>query len=163
METIFLIGYMGSGKSTVANILSRKLNLPKIEMDEEIIKKSGKSIPEIFAQWGEEKFRSIETEVLENIPPKGYVVSTGGGVPLRAENQRLMDKGVVVFLNAAWQTIAERLEHDKSRPLWQTDVEENKKRFMDRLNIYTSCADITVDVDGYSPEEIADQIITECL
>ncbi|KHE73135.1 shikimate kinase [Halobacillus sp. BBL2006] len=154
---IFLIGFMGSGKSTVAKQLSEKLGQPYIEMDESIEKQEGMSIAEMFSHYGESYFRKKEMEFLENIS-KDVIVSTGGGVILSEENRRVLSKGIVVYLKASWKTIVNRLEEDTSRPLWKGDLEEKQTRFNERLPVYEAIADHIIIVDDKSPELIGEEI-----
>ncbi|MBM7552307.1 shikimate kinase [Thalassobacillus pellis] len=159
MKTIFLIGFMGSGKTTVAEILSEKLSMKRLEMDEEIEKQQSMKIPEIFEQFGETHFRLLESELLQNIPETGLIVSTGGGVPMRNENRELLKKGTVVFLEADWEEIVQRLQGNSGRPLWNnSDAKAKKDLFDARQTVYKQTADVAVSVNGKSPETIADEI-----
>ncbi|WP_082233853.1 shikimate kinase [Halobacillus massiliensis] len=158
---IYLIGYMGSGKSTVASVLSRKLNYEYIEMDQQIEQKEGLSIPEIFQKYGEAYFRKAESELLQSISGD-VIVSTGGGIVLSDENRKWLKGNTVVYLDASFETIDERLSGDMSRPLWSGQKNENNKRYEERLPLYQSSASCTVKVDGKEPEEIADEVLS-CL
>ncbi|GEN52091.1 shikimate kinase [Halobacillus faecis] len=158
---IFLIGFMGSGKSTIAKMVSEKTNDPYIEMDQAIEEDEGMKIRDMFALKGEEYFRDKETEFLRNLK-HDVVLSTGGGVILREENRVLMEEGTVVYLKAEWATIVERLTGDTDRPLWKGDNTEKKKRFDERLRLYEEAADVVINVDGKTPEEISEEVI-ECL
>ncbi|CDQ17923.1 shikimate kinase [Halobacillus karajensis] len=154
---IYLIGFMGSGKTTVANELSKKIHLPYIEMDESIEKNCGMSIKEMFKTHGETFFRDKETEFLKSLTNKA-IVSTGGGVVLREENREYLKNGLSIYLKAEWKTIVERLTSDTDRPLWKGDEKEKKQRFEDRLKLYREAANEVVSVDWKTPEEIADEI-----
>lgn len=116
---LFLIGFMGSGKSTIAAELSRMLHRPVLEMDEEIEKREGMSIPAIFSEHGEAYFRQLETDLLkETSALGGFLVSCGGGAAMREENVREMKKsGIIVLLTALPETILERVADDENRPL----------------------------------------------
>ena len=116
---LFLIGFMGSGKSTIAAELSRILHRPVLEMDEEIEKREGMSIPAIFSEHGEAYFRQLETDLLkETSALGGFLVSCGGGAAMREENVREMKKsGIIVLLTALPETILERVADDENRPL----------------------------------------------
>ncbi|MCA0970101.1 shikimate kinase [Halobacillus litoralis] len=155
---IFLIGFMGSGKSTIAVQLGERLALPVIEMDTEIEKQEGVSIKDMFSQKGEPFFRQKETELLQNIKADS-VVSTGGGVVEREENLEAMNVGKVIYLQASWETICERLIGDTDRPLWRGEESEKKKKFTDRQSMYEQAADLTVEVDNRTPEEITEIIL----
>ena len=119
MKNIFLIGFMGTGKSTVAACLSNDYGMEIIEMDQMIVEREEMSIPDIFAQKGEPYFRDAETNLLIEIQSKeNAVVSCGGGVALREKNVEEMKKsGKIVLLNAKPETILERVKDDDNRPL----------------------------------------------
>ncbi|WP_085508851.1 shikimate kinase [Thalassobacillus devorans] len=159
MKTIYLIGFMGSGKTTVAEILCEKLDVPLIEMDSLIEKREGRAIKEIFAEKGEAYFRQLETSLLEEIPLENMVVSTGGGAPINPINQKLMRRGTVIFLDASFQVIQERLSQDENRPLWKGKEQEKERLLQERWPVYQQAADITIDVEYKSPERIADEIL----
>ncbi len=158
---IVLIGFMGSGKSTVAKALSKLLGLDLVEMDELVCQKTNAAnMHEIFARGGELLLRETEIAVAKEITLKrDLVVSTGGGVPL---NKIILDyfkeEGAkVVFLNAGFEKIVERLEGDFLRPLFANRMEA-KKMYDFRLPLYINYADEVVEVDSYSPDQIAGQI-----
>lgn len=160
---VYLIGFMGTGKSTVARNLAKKYHFHVAEMDEEIAEKEKKSIPQIFSEYGEAYFRNIETEYLKELQTvKNKVVSCGGGVFLREENVKLMKKsGEVVLLTASPEVIYERVKNDNSRPLLKgRKTKEAIKELMDeRQKRYEEAADIIVSTDGKSPEEICEEIM----
>jgi shikimate kinase len=161
MEPIYLIGFMGSGKTTVSQELAEKLEVAVYDTDREIVNLAGKTINEIFAKDGEEKFRDLESEVLHSIPLDAAVVSTGGGI-IGSEKNRLFLKGKrnVVFLNVEFSTIMERLKDDDTRPLLSQDnMEAAEKLYNLRLPLYREAATIEVDVSGKSVSIIADEII----
>lgn len=161
MELLFLIGFMGSGKSTVGMLLGERLGVRFIDTDEEIVKQEGKSINEIFAEFGEERFRELETSALRTLPSSRAVVATGGGMPLKELNRQLMkDKGITIFLDAPADEILIRLRDDQTRPLLQGDKEkEIRERLGARLPIYMETADIRISTSGKSPEIIAEEVI----
>ncbi|UOR12326.1 shikimate kinase [Halobacillus amylolyticus] len=155
---IFLIGYMGSGKSTIAKRLSENLQCTYIEMDEEIERREGMTIPEIFANHGESFFRAMESQLLKELEGQ-LIVSTGGGVLLSAENRETLAGHVVVYLEASFQTIEERLAQSGNRPLWSGDLVEKQKRFNQRKPLYEQVATETIQVDNKNPEMIVEEII----
>jgi shikimate kinase len=108
---IFLIGFMGSGKSYTARNLSSILNIPFIDMDKAIEEKEGKSISEIFAEKGEDYFRMLENDFLRNLPQEGnLIISTGGGTPCYFENMEIMNqKGLTIYLNRTKDKCLEQL------------------------------------------------------
>lgn len=158
---IYLIGYMGSGKSTVAECLSTEMNMAYIEMDNAIEKQEGLSIKDMFQAYGESYFRRKETDFLKGLN-EDTIVSTGGGVILSDENRRLLSRGSVIYLKASWSTIIDRLNGDSMRPLWKGDTKEKQKHFENRLPLYEEAADYIVSVDGRTPQQVAEAIV-QCL
>ncbi|MCF0133231.1 MAG: shikimate kinase [Blautia sp.] len=166
MGLIFLIGFMGSGKSTVSGYLQQYSDYTKIEMDEEIEEKEHMKIREIFKGKGEEYFRNLETEYLLQISKtdENYVVSCGGGVAMKEENVRIMKScGRVVWLDALPGTIYERVKDSHHRPLleghWNVSYIQG---LMDkRRNQYESAADICIQTDYQTPEEICKKLLEE--
>jgi shikimate kinase len=161
---LFLIGYRGSGKSTVAELLAERLGWGWIDADERIEQLAGRSIRDIFADEGEAGFRARETEALEQIAIlKQQVVATGGGVILRPENRRLLKAGTVVWLWAPVQVLWQRLQEDTStaqrRPnLAQGGLAEIESLLKVRTPLYEACADYRVDTGAQSPAAAADAI-----
>lgn len=160
---IFLIGFMGCGKSTVAKYLSRTYKMQQIEMDAQIEKKEGRSISSIFEKQGEAYFRTLETEFLKNLSPrKAFVVSCGGGVAVKEENVREMKtKGRIVLLTAEPETIYNRVKRSHTRPLLEGNmnvsyIEELMKK---RWGLYEKAADFSVKTDGRTAAEIGEEII----
>ena len=131
---ISLIGFMGSGKTSVAKVLARKLNLKNIEMDDLVLKKSKRqSIPEIFSKDGEAHFREIEIEVARDLrTEKDKIISTGGGVIMnKITIDYLKENGKIIFLKTSFKTILDRLINDVSRPLFK-DKSKARKLFLFR-------------------------------
>src|ERR1041385_4319234 len=127
MSHIFLYGPVGAGKSTVARILARNLNLPFIDLDDVIETNAGMSIFQIMSERGEPAGRDLETAALRQIiNGKDSVIALGGGALLRGENRALVEhEGTVVFLNAELDTLLERLSSDSNkRPLLAGDLQE---------------------------------------
>ncbi len=158
---IVLIGFMGSGKSTVAKHLSQLLDFVTIEMDELVYQKTNtKNMHEVFAKGGEILLRETEIGIAKEYAAKeNLVISAGGGVVL---NRIILDYfketgGKVIFLNARFETIVKRLEGDDSRPLFK-DITSAKKLYDFRLPLYLNYADEIIDVDSRSAEKIALQI-----
>src|SRR5450432_2685574 len=121
-RSIVLIGFMGSGKSSVGRLLARQLGWSQIDTDELVAAEFGMPIPAVFARWGEEYFRDAETEVLRKLKASAaMVIVTGGGIVVRPENvRRLRELGTVVWLTADLPTFQKRLALRKNRPLLQT-------------------------------------------
>ena len=154
MGNVVLIGFMGCGKSSVAVKLSYRLKRQMTDTDRLIEKKQGKSIRDIFEQDGEEAFRQMETQTLQELKEtaKNQVISVGGGTPVREENRTLMKEiGKVVYLRAKAETLYERLKKDTNRPLLQGGDEDLKTKIQGllekRSSAYEEAADLIIDVD----------------
>lgn len=163
MGNVILIGFMGSGKTTVGLRLSYRLRRPVTDTDKEIEREEKRSISEIFASDGETYFRDMETACLKKLlkGAKNQIISVGGGLPLREENRALMrELGQVFYLKASAQTIYDRLKHDTTRPLLQGDDPQSKIRTLleERDIYYAEAADVTVNVDGKNFEQIVSEI-----
>lgn len=160
---IFLIGFMGTGKSTIARLLSRRLKAEQIEMDQRIVEQEGMEINEIFARHGQEYFRDRETQTLRELSKiKPAVISCGGGIVLREENIRLMQAtGKTILLTASPETILARVKKDDSRPnLKGRKTVEGIQELMDqRRDYYCRAAQITISTDKKTPDEVAEQVI----
>ncbi len=162
-NSIILEGFMGSGKSTVGIRLSYKMFMTVVDTDKLIEKEQDMSISDIFAKKGEEEFRRLETACLQKLLDEGnkQIIALGGGTPIREENRDLIKKlGIVVYLRVKPQTVYDRIKHDTSRPLLQ--CENPLQRICDmmfaRKEAYESTADIVIDTDELSFEEIVTQI-----
>ncbi len=162
MKNIFLIGYMGTGKSTVAAYMAKQYGMEVLEMDEMIVERENMSISDIFAKYGEEYFRDIETKLLVEIQwQENKVVSCGGGVVLRKQNVEEMRKGGrIVLLSAEPATILERVKDDNSRPLLQGNktVEFISEMMEKRREKYEGAANIIVQTDGKQVADICNEI-----
>ncbi len=163
MGNVILIGFMGCGKTTVGLKLSYRLRRAVIDTDKEIEREEKRSISDIFAADGEPYFRDRETaclqRLLENTAER--IISVGGGLPLREENRRLLHElGQVFYLRAGAETIYERVKSDTTRPLLQGDDPKAKIRALlrERDGFYEAAADVIIDVDDKSFEEILDEI-----
>lgn len=163
MKNIFLIGFMGSGKSTISSYLNKNFNMEVVEMDEILAKRENMTISEIFKTKGEEYFREKETSLLKEISLKeNVVVSCGGGVATRDVNILEMRKsGVVVLLSAKPETILKRVESSNDRPLLEgnKNVEFISDLLEKRREMYLKAADIIVKTDNKSAEEISNEIL----
>lgn len=160
---IMLIGFMGTGKSTIAGKLKEMLNIEQIEMDTLIAEEAGMSIPDIFEKYGEAHFRDLETEMLRKFQDKKpVVVSCGGGAVLRDENIEIMKgQGKIVLLTATPETVFERVHHSTNRPVLNgnMNVEYIKELMEKRRERYELAADIAVATDGKSADEICQEIL----
>ena len=174
-KNIVLIGFMGSGKTTVGKVLAKTLQIPVEDTDKLIEEREGRSIRDIFATEGEGFFRELETTLLrevafaeghgENLNPAGacpvQILSLGGGTPVRLENRPLIKQcGLVVYLRVRPETVYERVQHDTGRPLLQCEdpLGRIKELMASREDAYSECADIIVDVDEKSVEQIVEEI-----
>ena len=160
---IFLIGFMGTGKTTVASILSQNLSSPLIEMDQRIERESSMKISDIFEKYGEEYFRDLETELIRTLSEeKPAVISCGGGAVLRKENVEMMRKaGTIVLLTASPETVLKRVWGDNSRPNLKGRMTiEGIQELMDkRRRVYEEAAELVIETDEKKPEGIADEIL----
>ena len=162
MKNIYLIGMMGSGKTTVARELATLMQMPFIDLDIELETKTGKRIALIFQEKGEPWFRDLETEILVSLKADTFAVfATGGGVVLARQNRDWMrDCGTVVFLDTSLEILWERVSKEKGRPLLE-DFDPKRKLMsilVTRQPLYEECAHIQVRTDGKSPKEIAQEI-----
>lgn len=159
MKSIYLIGFMGSGKSFVGSRLAALLNVEYIDTDAMVEKKNKKSIPAIFSDDGEETFRSYESDILKSVFNKKCVISTGGGIVKNKKNIDYMVKtGFIVYLDTSFDVIDDRLKLDASRPLWNQDKIKLRQLYETREMLYRSCAMLTVRTDNKSGDEIAAEI-----
>lgn len=164
---IVIIGFMGSGKTTISDYLSTVFAMETVEMDRIIVEREGMSIPDIFDVYGEEYFRNLETNLLIEMQSKSNVViSCGGGVPMRANNVVEMKKnGKVVLLTAKPETIYNRVKDSHDRPL----LENNKNvpyiaELMEKRRIkYEAAADIIIETDGKDELEICEELVQKLL
>ncbi len=156
---VILIGFMGTGKSTVARQLSRMLGFALVDTDAQIVERAGKPITRIFAEDGEAAFREIEAAVLGELArAERAVVSTGGGAVTRAGNvEALRAAGMVVWLDAGVEVIMERVSGNSERPLLQTaDPRATVEGLLaERAPLYREAADERVEVDELSGDEVA--------
>ncbi|WP_196811593.1 shikimate kinase [Butyrivibrio sp. VCD2006] len=164
-RNIVLTGFMGSGKSSVGKELCRILGYEMIDTDAEIEKEQNTSISQIFDTLGEEAFRDMETDYVKRLSEgqrSRTLLSVGGGLPVREENRRYLHEfGAVIFLKATPETVYDRVKDDDSRPLLRAeDVLERIKEIQEqRRPVYSAAADIEIDTDSKSLNDIASEII----
>ena len=163
-SNLILIGFMGTGKSTIARQLSKQLDMPFFEMDEMIVQKEGMEISDIFQEKGEAYFRDLETALLKKLlqEEKG-ILSCGGGIILRDENIQAMKKhGTVILLTAKPETILKRVKHNQSRPVLngKKNINDITKLMKERESRYQMAADITISTDDKSLSQICEEITT---
>ncbi len=159
---VILTGFMGSGKSTVGRLLANNLACPLVDLDTVIVDATGRSVNEIFAQDGEAGFRLLESKYLQQVLRKGRsVIATGGGAVLSPENRTLMrSRGIVVNLMVSLPQVLQRLNGATNRPLFNCkDTEERVKSLMEERKQFYADADIRIDTDGKSVEDVAAEIL----
>lgn len=163
-KNIYLIGFMGAGKSSVSRAMAEISGLEEIDMDAAIVSREGMTIPEIFEKKGEEYFRRAETEVLKELAGKqGVIVSCGGGTILKEENRNIMkESGEVLFLSASPETIYERVKNGRNRPLLNghMNVEYIRGLMEERMPCYQQAKTKEIVTDGKLPQKIAEEIFT---
>ena len=163
-EHIFLIGFMGAGKSTIAARLKEMTGAEVIEMDQEIERQQGMAISAIFAEKGEPFFRSPETQLLASMGQRpASTVSCGGGAAMRQENVDLMkENGCIVLLTAAPETIYQRVKDSQDRPVLNgnMNVEYIRDLMEKRRPYYEKAADLFVSTDEKTAEEICREILS---
>lgn len=162
---IVLLGYRGAGKSTVGRILARKLRMPLVSLDAEIVRKAGKRIPEIVAESGWEAFRDLESSVVDCYAGKdGWILDAGGGVVVRASNvERLRRRGLLIWLKVSPSAAVDRIRSDTERPALKegkTFLEEVEEVLAERTPLYASAAHLTVETDGRPPDAVAAEILS---
>jgi len=168
-ENIFLIGFSGTGKSRSGRSVARRLGWRFVDTDQIIERREGMGIPDIFAERGEEHFRRLEREVLKDVAAQSrQVISTGGGMPVSAENRALMgESGLRVRLTASAETIHRRLARSKRpgrdgvvRPLLgaRAPLARVRELLAEREAAYAE-SDVTVDTERNRPTEVIDRIV----
>lgn len=160
---IVLIGYRGTGKSTIAKGLAEKMGRNRISTDEMIVEKAGMPIPRIVEKHGWDHFRDVESEVAAEVSRlTDHVIDTGGGIILRKENVAcLRGTGKLILLTSRLEKIVERIEADPNRPALKEGMsflEEQKKVLEERNPIYHSVADFTVDTSTESIDSCVNRI-----
>jgi len=161
MRNIVLTGFMGTGKSSVGKHLAARLALTFVDMDAVIEERAGKPIARIFAEDGEQHFRNLERQLVQELAARqGLVIATGGGVVLNPENIRdLSRSGLVVCLSASPSEILRRVAHETHRPLLQADDKEARiiALLEARRKLYAAIP-VQIDTTNLSVEQVADQI-----
>jgi shikimate kinase len=163
---IILVGFMGTGKSSAGRLIAERLNMEFVDMDDEIVRREGCSIPDIFRDRGEPAFRELERAlVIELANRSNLVISTGGGIVLNPDNIRDFSRtGSVFCLQAKPESILRRVEHDQNRPLLQggdrlTKISELLAR---RQPLYDAIPR-QIDTEGHKPADTADAVIQNVL
>lgn len=159
MKNIYLVGFMGSGKSTVGKLMAEKFGIKFVDIDKEVERQTGMKIRDIFEKFGEKYFREMEKKkLMEFIGKRGYVVSTGGGLGADREIMEVMKKsGIVVWIDAKIETVLNRCKNDTERPLLKLPFEQLKMLFEKRKEVY-SLADVHIRSDLMTPFQIVQEI-----
>ncbi|MDD2310704.1 MAG: shikimate kinase [Desulfuromonadaceae bacterium] len=160
---LILTGFMGSGKSTVGRIVAERLGCRFVDLDTEIVTAAGCSINDLFVRDGEDGFRKLESFQLEQVLTAGEasVIATGGGAVISAQNRALMrSRGVIINLKVTLQQLLSRLNGCSDRPLLAGgDAAKRAASLMDEREQYYADADIRIDTDGKSVEDVAAEIL----
>lgn len=162
MKNIILIGFMGSGKTSVGMEISNVTGLKLEDIDTRIVRTSKMEIRDIFEKYGEEYFRKLETKTAGKVCSlKNRVISTGGGIVTRPENLPVLKKGgIVVYLKNSFAVSAKRLSGKKDRPLFDPlNLKKTEALYKKRLKLYKQAADITVVTDKKSVAQAAAEVI----
>lgn len=155
-----IVGYMGSGKTTVGRILARKLGWEFVDLDRGVAARAGMTIPEIFAEHGEERFRDLEHRILSEALAGGpeRVISCGGGAVVRPENRDELRKASTIFLEEDLGVLFSRTR-GAGRPLRAASREQFERLYAERLPFYREVADLEVPVGKRRPGEIAGEVV----
>ena len=161
---VVLIGYRGTGKSTVGKIVAARLGRELFSTDAEIVKSAGQTIPQIVERYGWEYFRDLETEICQNLAGRdGLVIDTGGGAILRPQNVEVLKRtGKLFWLTASSQTLAKRIGSDTQRPSLtgsKSFLDEIQDVLRERLPKYQAAADHVIETEGKSVTQVADEIL----
>ena len=162
---IVLIGYRGTGKSTVGRLVGRRLGREVVSTDEEIVKRAGRTIPEIVAQQGWDYFRDLESDICRELGSRDQlIIDTGGGAILRAQNVEALKKnGTLFWLTASVETITKRIGGDHQRPSLtgtKSFVDEIQDVLRERTPKYQAAADHTIVTDGLTTHELAETLLS---
>lgn len=166
LRNLVLIGYRGTGKSTVGKVLARRLHRTLVSTDAEIIKRAKLSVPEIVKQFGWDHFRDLESAVCRDFAAQErLIIDTGGGAILRSENvEALRRSGTVVWLTATVATITRRIGGDTQRPSLtgtKSFTEEIRDVLTERMPKYQAAAHHVVSTDGASTVQVAERILQQ--
>ncbi len=164
-NNIFLVGLMGSGKTTIGRSLAKKLNLRFLDADQQIETRTGASIPLIFEIEGEASFRQREADVIRDLTAQqGIVLATGGGAVLNETSRQLLrERGTVIYLRASVASILQRTSHDKNRPLLQTADPRAKIETLsrERAPLYQEVAHIIIETGRLNVHSVVQNILTQ--
>jgi len=158
---IVLVGFMGAGKSVCGRLLARRLGRCFVETDDMIVARDGRSIPEIFSEAGEERFRQLEGEMLEALALKsGDVIATGGGLPCRdGRMETLKTLGTVVWLRGPVAELVERAQRAGPRPMLDGRSLDEVEALYRRREPYYAQAHVIVDTAGLGPDQVVGRLL----
>ncbi len=164
MNKIYIIGFMASGKSTLGAEIAKALNFEFEDLDGILETKFGRSIAEMFQNWGEKKFRELEKEALRNLTTRGHVLATGGGTPCFFDNiDFMLRQGKVIYIKQDPKVLAKRIrESDTIRPLFarvsDKDLESEVKKMLKERESYYAKAHVTVEGENISAKEVINML-----
>ena len=161
---IYLVGSMGSGKSSIGRLLAKKLKLPPYDLDKIMEIDQGMSISTIFQKHNEEYFRNLESITLEKYSKlNSFVISTGGGAILKEKNQKLFSDGCVIYLKISLDAQYERIKNRSHRPLLDKKDVKSELEILDNIRgkIYENVSNIEVDVSNLDKEDVLSSIINK--
>jgi shikimate kinase len=163
-RNIVIVGFMGTGKTTVSRLVAERLGWVRVDTDDEIVRRAGKPIPHIFAEDGETAFRDLESRVLADaLAGSGRVIATGGGAVLREENRRLMlEGGLVVALTADRESLLARVAGGGDavgRPLLAGDAAERIDTLLRTRRHAYDFAQLAIDTSRLAPEAVAELLL----
>lgn len=164
MKNLYLIGFMGTGKSVVGKLLSVKLGIEFVDLDSYIQSKLNTTITDIFAQKGEDYFRQLEKHFLNEISQEdNQVISCGGGIVIDQKNIDFMkQRGKIICLNASIDKILERTRNNSNRPLLNVENPQARiKHLLEQRSDKYAQADLTIDTTQLTPQQVAEKIIAD--
>ena len=161
INQIYLVGAMGSGKSTMGRLLAKKLGLPYFDLDKLIEDQEKMSISDIFQKHNEKYFRDLESITLKQYSEESnFVISTGGGCVLRDQNLNILRKGLVIYLKISIETQYERVKNRTHRPLLKNVTKDTLTQLdKERGSVYSGISNIEVDVSNLDKEDVLSTII----
>lgn len=159
MPTLWLVGMMGAGKTTVGRLVAERLGRPFVDLDDEVAAQAGRSLPEIFAAEGESGFRVRETRALQEVAGREVVAACGGGVVIAPENvARLRSSGLVLWLDAGPAELVRRVGTGAGRPLLERPGDLDRLA-AERAGLYAGAAHHRIDTTGCAPAAVTEKVV----